>query len=197
MIFKDLVRSRDFVSTALKHLINRYIHWIHPGEVCAKGQIGPEVAVSVQKSIIKVTDSIHVPEAVSKFSKWPFQTFQLCVSTHKKYWLTSKVKIFLQGNGFLAFSDSKNGNPAPLSWTCFLFIWERLLFFLPFGLPFDLPVGLYFFFLRFLFLNLSKIAFKVNGLGSKDESLDESLAWATSGAWTNFLVRFLCTLFGE
>lgn len=48
--------------------------------------------------------------------------------------------------------------------------------FLPFGLPLGLPVGLYFLFLRFFFLNLSKIAFKVNGLGSKEESLDESLA---------------------
>lgn len=47
---------------------------------------------------------------------------------------------------------------------------------LPFGLPADLPVGLYFFFLYlcFLFLNLSKIAFKVTG--SIDESLDDSVA---------------------
>ena len=49
---------------------------------------------------------------------------------------------------------------------------------LPFGLPADLPVGLYFFFLYlcFLFLNLSKIAFKVSGIGSIDESLDDSVA---------------------
>lgn len=103
----------------------------------------------------------------------------MCI--HINEMLTSKVKIFLQGNGFLPFSDSKNGNPDPLSLTCFLFIWERLVFFLPFGLPLGLPVGLYFFFLRFFFLNLSKIAFKVNGLGSKDESLDESLACTRSG----------------
>lgn len=103
MIFKDLVRSRDFVSTALKHLINRYIHWIHPGEVCAKGQIGPEVAVSVQKSIIKVTDSIHVPEAVSKFSKWPshFRHFSYAYPHIKNTGSPQRLKSFSKVMVFL------------------------------------------------------------------------------------------------
>lgn len=135
----------------------------------------------------------------AKFYKWPtnhVRHFNYGISIYIKNWLTSKVKIFLQGNGFLPFSDSKNGNPGRLSLNC-SFICDFLVFFFPFGLPLGLPVGLYFLFLRFFFFNLSKIAFKVNGLGSKDESLDESLAWTLSGEWTNFLIGFLCLFSGE
>lgn len=56
----------------------------------------------------------------------------------------SKVKIFLQGNGFLPFSDSKNGL---LSLNCFsvnLWVSSGSPFLLVFPLIF--PFGLYFFF---------------------------------------------------
>lgn len=113
-------------------------------------------------------------------------------------WLTSYVKIFFQGKGFLPFSDSKNGNTAPLSLICLISICDLLgflAFFIPGGLPLGLNFGLYFLFFRFLFLNLSKIAFKVRGFGSREESLDESVS-TLAGEITHF-VGFLSLCVGE
>lgn len=73
------------------------------------------------------------------------------------------------------------------------------MFLVPDGLPCRLNFGLYFlFFLFFLFffLNLSKIAFKVKGLGSREESLDESVSTLASEG-THFTVGILCFLVGE
>lgn len=138
----------------------------------------------------------------SKLANKSFWASELCVAIYIKCWLTSNVKIFLQG-GFFSFSDSKNGKPDPLLLNCFfLSISEDIGFLLPSGLPLGLPVGWYLFFFFFLyffflFLNLSKIAFIVNGIGSKDESLDESLAWTLSGVRTNFRMGFLFPRLGE
>lgn len=112
-------------------------------------------------------------------------------------WLTSYVKIFFQGKGFLPFSDSKNGSTAPLSLICFTSICDLLgflVFFIPGCLPLGLNFGLYFLFFRFFFLNLSKMAFKVKGLGSIEESLESVSTFAEV---THFAGGFLCFCVGK
>lgn len=70
------------------------------------------------------------------------------------------------------------------------------MFFIPGGLSLGLDFGLYFLFFRFFFLNLSKMAFKVKGLGSIEESLEESVSMF-AGEMTHFAVGFLCFCVGK
>lgn len=70
------------------------------------------------------------------------------------------------------------------------------MFFIPGGLSLGLNFGLYFLFFRFFFLNLSKMAFNVKGLGSIEESLEESVS-TFPGEMTHFAAGFLCFCVGK